>query len=85
MHLHQENIISAKVGVAHDKQTLQWHPSLCFHVVLFSISCLTLSNLGQTRIISKLGLTWMTRIRRDPDNWVTRPGFNAAALTLALN
>ena len=30
-----------KVGVAHNKQTLQWHPSLCFHIVLFLISRLT--------------------------------------------
>ena len=46
----------------------KWHPSLCFHIVLFLILHLMWSNPGQTLIIFDVGLTQMTRTKHDPND-----------------
>ena len=64
MHLQQAKSLFQKVGMAHDANV-----AAAAIIVLpyraFLILRLTRSNLGQTRIIFKPGLTRMTRAKRD--------------------
>jgi len=69
-----KQMLFRKVGMAHEKRKMLLASIVAvpYHTLLL-ISCLMWSNLGQTQIMFKAGLTRITQTKRGP---LTRPGFS---------